>query len=178
MGKKSLLRLAMIMCAMVMVITAQAQYGYDNEVKMNEWDVHAGIAWFSGDTQNNTTWIAGVGYEFPMGNSMGMNAITLSADYYPVETLADETVSVVPILVGYKWYSYVGDNEWYFGAGVGTRWVSEDIAELEMDKGMIFGWGLNVGVYIDPAFFGQIRYLAGSHPGDDALFTLELGYKF
>ena len=178
MRKTVLILLALTMGVMVFTSVAQAQYGY-NEVKMNNWEAHAGVGWFSGDTKNSTTWIAGVGYEYPTDKSlMGMNAITLSVDYYPVETLADETASVVPMLIGYRKYVPMGNNKWYFGAGLGGRWVSRDIPELKMDKGLIFGWDLNAGIYFNPTFFGQTRYIAGSHPGDDGLFTLELGYKF
>jgi hypothetical protein len=80
--------------------------------------------------------------------------------------------------VGYRWYGLVTGYPIYFGVGVGARWTSDDILELNMNSGIDFEWGANAGINFTPSVFGQMRFLAGSDPGNDGLFTVELGYRW
>jgi hypothetical protein len=157
---------------------AQGQYGYyTTGPEERAWDIHAGIGWLTGETGDDTTWIAGLTYQWPIGDP-GRDYLTFGVDYYPVDTLTTGTESVVPMLLGYRRYGQMAAYRVYFGAGIGARWASEDIPELQIDEDFEFEWGLNAGINFTPDFFGQLRYLAGSNPGDDGIIALEIGYRF
>lgn len=163
-----------------LVGAAQAQYyGYDTDVSRPTWNIHAGIGFLSGETDDDTTWLVGIEHESPLGADGRTDSfLTLGVDYIPIDTLTTGTEQIVPVLVGYRRYGQLGGHRVFFGVAAGTRWASEDIPELEIEDGFEFEWGLNTGINFTEEFFGQLRYLAGSNPSDDGVFTVELGYRF
>lgn len=180
--------LALIAGVLLLVCPVQAQhdyYGYDDfdSSTRARWNVHAGYVWLNGETGDDNTWIIGFEYESPLGPYEGdygipRNFITFGVDYYPVDTLADNTESVVPVLLGYRKYAVLSDYRIFFGIGIGTRWASDDIPELEIEDGFEFEWGINAGVNFSQDLFGMVRYLAGTNASEDGLFSLEVGYRF
>jgi hypothetical protein len=135
-----------------------------------------------GDADSDVTWIVGVGYQMPFSaDIIGNNALlTLSADYYPVDVDDngdDDTVSVIPVLVGLRWYRPYAGFPMFFGLGVGARFATDDIDELDIDT-VNFAWNAELGMDISPTFFGRLRFIGGVNPGEDGIFSIELGYRF
>lgn len=181
--------LLVLTCALGLTGVARAQFdghyddGYDyTDLPLMPWSIHAGVAWFTGNTENNTTWIAGVEYAWRSKtcyiNAATNNEWTFGADYYPVQRLNQDTVSVVPVLLGYRWYGLVTGYPVYFGVGAGARWVSDDVPELNLNSGANFAWDAHAGIDFTPSVFGQLRFIAGSDPANDGLFSVELGVRW
>ncbi|MBI2844382.1 MAG: hypothetical protein HYX78_13370 [Armatimonadetes bacterium] len=181
MQKSVTLLIVSAIAALLAVTAAQAQFDYyDVYDQPSRWNIHAGIGFLSGDIDEDTTWVVGVEHERPLGGEVDRtdSFLTLGVDWMPIDTNTTGTESVVPILIGYRRYTALGARRVYFGIAAGTRWASEDIPELDIKDGFEFEWGLNTGINFTPEFFGQLRYLAGSEPSDDGVFTIELGYRF
>lgn len=156
-------------------------YGPDYDIEDPRWNIHVGFGWLSGETEDDTTWIVGLDYETPIGNQyddMISDYLTFGLDYIPISTLTTGDESIVPFLIGYRKYGIIPPMRVFFGIGVGARWASEDIPELEIDEGFDFAWSASIGFNFTPDFLGQIRFIGGNNPGDDGIFTVELGYRF
>lgn len=168
--------LTLIACAGV----AHAQYDYyELGPDQTRWNIHAGVGFLSGDTRDDVTWVVGLEYEIPVGDvTRPDNYVTFGADYISIDTLTTGTESVIPILLGYRKYGQIGNSRAYFGVGIGTLWASDNIPELRIDDGFDFGWDVNAGFEFTNAVFLQARYIAGSHPTDDGVTTVEIGYRF
>jgi len=155
-----------------------AQYDYYGiETKEPMWNIHAGPAFLTGDTKDDSTWVVGIEGERPLAGRTDTN-LTLGVDWIPIDTNTTGREHVVPVLIGIKTYRPVSGYKAFFGAAVGTRWASEDIPELRIEDGFRFGWGAGAGINISPDFLAQVRFLGGSHPSDDGAWTIELGYRF
>lgn len=167
---------------LALAANVQAQYGtyYDTGQTRRPFNIHAGAAFLTGKTNTSTTPIVGVEYEFPLLIDRQSNDefFTLDTDYMAIDTLTNGTVSVVPLLAGYRAYGIIGSYRGYFEISAGIRWASNNIPELQINDGAQFGWGLTAGINLTRSFFVQSRYLAGSHPNNDGVITAELGYRF
>lgn len=154
-----------------------AQYDEYNSEEMKLVNLHAGAAFLTGDTGNDTTYIVGLEIEgrlpdFPYTNISG------TLDYMPIDSLTNGTVNLAPMLVGIKTYVPYYSYQLFVGAAIGARWASENIPELDIDQGFSFAWSATAGINITPNFFGQFRFIAGTDPSTDGAFTAELGFRF
>jgi hypothetical protein len=142
-----------------------------------------------GNADSDTTWIVGVGYQRPISGDFfdigDATLFTASVDYYPVDVDNnddddngdDDTVSVIPVLVGLRWYTPFAGYPIFFGVGVGARFATDDIDSLDLDT-VNFAWNAELGIDISRNFFGRLRFIGGTNPADDGIFTIELGYRF
>jgi len=181
--QKWLILPAALFAAFAFTGAAPAQYDYyRSDEAAKTWSVHAGAAFFRNRPalKDRTNLIVGVEGERPVGaaGAGSEGRVTLSADYIPLRTVAEGTVSIVPVLIGYKAYTPMGGYRAFFGASIGTRWAGDDVPALRIRKGFRFGWGGGAGVNISPDLLAQVRFLAGEHPSDDGAWTVELGYRF
>lgn len=147
--------------------------------------VTGGLAWFSGDVEESTTWIVGLQYAFPTMTPAGSRGnFVLSADYLQAETArpvvpgvtTTRNVTLVPVLLNYRWN--LGGTPWYIGAGAGIIWAEEEIVEMDLSSDLNFAWQLFAGYAFSRNWFVEGRWLAGNSPGDDGMLIAQLGYRF
>ncbi|MEN6521930.1 MAG: hypothetical protein ABFD46_12370 [Armatimonadota bacterium] len=183
MKRSSLIILTVLACLFI-AGSAGAQYEYygeDYDIYNPRWSVHAGFVWLSGDIEDDTSWLIGLDYESPVGaqyRDTVNDYFTVSFDYIPISTNTTGDESIIPLLIGFRKYGIIPPIKVYFGIGIGTRWASEDIPELQIDDGFDFAWSASIGFNFTPDFLGQARFIGGSEPDEDGVFSLELGYRF
>lgn len=193
--KKTTVLVILIAVLLSLAAAANAQYGppaFDTEEP--PWYIRAGAAFPLGDTPDDVVPVVGLGYEEGFSDNPG-SFWGFSADYIPmktetvtlgigpggeliVEDVDSHTASLVPFLVYVKGQSVVGGYRMWGAAGIGTYWASRDVPEMQLDSGFNFAWSLQAGLDFSRQLFADVRYIAGSNPGDDGIITTELGWRF
>jgi hypothetical protein len=144
------------------------------------WDIHGGVAFLAGDSADDSTYIIGLNYQWPLGSYEGgsQSWMAITADVIPIETLTTGDEQLVSFLINYKRYAAVSGTRVYTMLGAGARWASGNIPELEIQEDFDFGWGVRVGLDFDQSMFVQGGFLGGPNPGDDGMWTVEIGVRF
>ncbi|MEN6357574.1 MAG: hypothetical protein ABFD83_10890 [Armatimonadota bacterium] len=133
----------------------------------------------NGDVENSTSPMVGIAWYGPASDAFGDNAaFGLSGDWIGIKTNADKDVSLVPVMFNYKRYGHFGPYRIFTNLGVGVLAATDDIPEMLIDEGANFGWTGGFGIDLTNQLFGQFRFIAGSHTGQDGLSTVQLGYRF
>jgi len=168
-----------VMALMSLASCAWAQDDLDLE---RPFALKVGAVFPQGDTVDDTEMM--VGFEYDTGTLYGPGTFTLTADYIPmtsrVSVTETDTVTLIPVLVNYKWRPPREGipARWYLGLGAGAYYANRDIPEMDIDNRWSFAWQLFAGANLSPTAFVEGRYIAGSHPGDDGLFGIQAGVRF
>ena len=82
------------------------------------------------------------------------------------------------MLLNYKQYLRAAGRRLSVNVGLGGLLCDDHIPGMRLDNGFNFGWNAGVSIDANTKLFGQFRFIAGSHPSDDGLAVLQLGYRF
>ncbi|MCE5322572.1 hypothetical protein LLG46_04555 [bacterium] len=131
------------------------------------------------DVDNSTSPMVGIAWYGAASDVFGENAaFGLSGDWIGIKTNSDRDVSLVPIMFNYKRYGHFGPYRLFTNLGIGILAATDNIPEMLIDNGANFGWTGGFGIDLTNQLFGQFRFIAGSHTGQDGLSTIQLGYRF
>lgn len=144
------------------------------------YSMSAGLAFpTSSSSARSSSVIVGIKWFGAAGAKLGETAVFgLGVDWMPVRAVSGDDVSVVPVLFNYGRYSTLGERRLFLYGGVGIIAADADIPELRIEDGVQFGWNVGGHLEINDRFQAGLRFIAGSHPGDDGFFVTELGYRF
>lgn len=174
-----LIILTVTIAAALISSAASAQLYIDPWSKKSSLDVRVGVAFLSGDTEDDTTYIVGIQHQSKLGDPVTSDQfLTFGVDWIPISTLTEGTVDTIPALIGYKKYGVVWSTRAYTHIAAGVRWSSDEITELEIEDGFNFAWSIAIGIEPYTDLFGQLRFIGGENPGDDGVFTIEFGTRF
>jgi hypothetical protein len=145
-----------------------------------QYSFTAGAAFsVNGDVENSTSPMVGIAWYGPASEVFSENAtFGLSGDWIGIKTDAGKDVSLVPVFFNYKVYGNFGPYRIFTNLGIGILAATDNIPEMLIDKGANFGWTGGFGIDITNQLFGQFRFIAGSHTGQDGLSSLQIGYRF
>jgi hypothetical protein len=175
----------MLAVVIALAIPVTAQYGMD-EGTMRMWNVRAGLFFPAGDTVDSSEFTIGIEHEHPADAIIkGVPGFfSLTVDWTQITTTVSgggtDDVTLMPILVNWKQHSHMtGDGRyWDYGGGIGVFWARDDIPDMRLTDKAKFAWQLMAAYHLTETWFLEGRFLANNHPGDDALWALELGYSF
>ncbi len=177
--------LAMVMIFAVTCGSYAADSTFGSEIMSPEslglqYSLTVGAAFsVNGDVENSTSPMVGIAWYGPASEVFSENAtFGLSGDWIGIKTDAGNDVSLVPVFFNYKVYGHFGPYRIFTNLGIGVLAATDDIPEMLIDKGANFGWTGGFGIDITNQLFGQFRFIAGSHTGQDGLSTLQIGYRF
>lgn len=174
----SLAALLLALCAV-----AQAASVYVDPARSNFY-VKVGAAFLIGEVPNAIQPTGGIGYEWPISSasrcSTGRTVLGFSLDYIPVksEVPKDRTVNTIPELFYVKRTALFGAYNTWGEIGVGARWSSRSLDDMHLHTDQNPAWMFGGGVDFTTNLFAEARFIAGWHPGDDGLFTTDIGYRF
>lgn len=143
--------------------------------------IRTGPAFLIGPVPNVVEPIFGIGYEVPLHankNPIHQTMIGFSLDYVPVNSDVNGTVSTMPELFYVKWTGLNDNPHAYAAVGVGARWSSEDMPEMQLHVDQNPCWSITGGYDFSKNWFGEVRFIGGWRPWKDGLFALEVGYRF
>ncbi|HHX42223.1 MAG TPA: acyloxyacyl hydrolase [Armatimonadetes bacterium] len=178
-----MIKFRVVMAALaVLVLAASAPPASAQE--QGRLAITGGLSWFTGDVNDDNTWIAGLQYSFPtMTRERSRGTFLLSADFLQVDSTRAESggpvtdhVSLIPVLLNYR-YS-LGATPWYIGGGVGVFFSEENIPEMGISSDVNFAWQLFAGYNLGKNWFVEGRWLASNDPGDDSMLIAQLGFRF
>ncbi len=149
-------------------------------IEASRWDIHGGIAFLTGNTKDDTTYLVGFGYQSPLGDIQGEGNkwISITSDLIPINTLTTGDEQLVSTLLNYRSYGNLQGTRVYTQIGAGFRWASNEIPELDISDGFSFGWGIKAGADFDQTLFFQGGFQGGENPGDDGVWSIEIGTRF
>jgi len=123
----------------------------------------------------------GIGYETKLRSTNAGGAVLfgVSLDYIPVPTSKNgqALVTTMPELLYLKRVGPGNTPSWWT-IGIGARWSSQDMPEMNLHVDQNPAWELEYGKDFSRNSFGSIRFIGGWRPWDDGLFTTELGFRF
>ncbi|MCL5103087.1 MAG: hypothetical protein M1133_03080 [Armatimonadetes bacterium] len=121
------------------------------------------------------TWYDQAGEQFGRGNG----AIGITAEWTLIRRKGDDKdVNFVPIMVSFKQYGTVGGWRLFTSLGVGILATTDSIPEMQIDDGANFGWTGGFGVDLTNNLYFQFKFIGGSNPSDDGLWSVGAGYRF
>lgn len=146
------------------------------------WDLHGGAAFLSGNTRSTTTYTAGLTYQTPFGGYAptpeNSSFLIFSADAMPITTLTNGNQQLITGLIGYRKYAAISDSLVSVSGGVGVRYATQPIPELNITENYEFAWGVKGTLDFAPGIFIELGYIAGQHPNQDGATLLNLGARF
>ena len=174
-------RLSLLAAAALLLVSAPlcADIPTPEEMEL-QYALTMGAGFPVGDTRDSSTFIVGVSWYGSAGEFVQRNAaIGLSVDWMNLSRVSDgKEADIFPILLNWRQYSRVSNRRVFTNLGIGVTVSSDDLPEIEIDEGANFGWTVGAGVDITDRLFGQIRFVAGTSPGDDGIITTEIGFRF
>jgi hypothetical protein len=138
-----------------------------------------GAAFPLGGVEDNPVFTVGGEFDLPRSANLLKGAqLSVSVDWQELKSRYigfDHTFSVVPLLFNARWSSMTQGRQLYYGLGIGATFASVDAITHYEDTN--FGWQAFLGTNFNPKVSGDLRFVASTHPGDDGMFLLEIGFR-
>ena len=179
--KGRLLGAPMILLCLAFAGQSVAQLGIPEDNELN-YSLTLGAAIpVSGSVNQEAEPLVGITWYDQAGEQLGggNGAVGISGEWTQIRRkLDDKDVSLVPIMLNYRQYGSAGSWRLFTNLGVGIIAATDNIPEMRIDTGANFGWTGGFGIDLTNNLFFQFRFIGGSNPSDDGLWTVQGGYRF
>lgn len=178
--KKWLIGILVAGLSLVMASCSFAQVLAPEDMGLN-YSFTAGAAFpVNSDVADSAVPLLGIAWYGSAGarDNFGNAQIGLSVEWTQITRNDGGSVNLFPVLFNYKAYTNLGGYRVFTNIGIGAIGADDNIASMQVENGINFGWTIGAGVDLSNKLFGQFKFLASDSPGDDGLTAVQIGYRF